>query len=530
MPGSTISTTVTDTVLLGGATYPSPLTITGAGVVEPAAYGATGVLADAAGVRLLNEGQVSGGSSDYYGNTGGIGVDLRSGNDFLSNTGTIEGGGNLRTSPDTFPFGDGANGVDITAGKIVNAGLILGGSGGYSYVYGPGAGGNGVSLDASSLSNSGTIVGGDPGGGFVYVGSGVDLTSSTSSLHNTGMIKGGGGGGNFESGYGYTGGIGVNMALGGTLLNAGTILGGPGGNGYGDGAESGYGGTGLALGAGSAVNHGDIVGGKGGRYGGGGGAGVVLDGGTLTNFGTISGGGYGTDSFIGTEGDAVQFGYLAATLIVHAGAAFDGLVAAAADAADTLRLAGAAGTLTGLGTQFTGFSDITENLGATWTLTGANTLDTGAGLRALGDLTIAGTLTGGALLIGTTADLSVTGSLGLDKIHFAAGGGGTLSIGAAASVTGTLTGFASGDLIDVAKIATTFTIHGGTLILENGSSAVETLTLAGAYTAANFNLAPDMHGGTDITFVPDAATASVSRLPESADRETGVFASFHSHS
>jgi hypothetical protein len=235
--------------------------------------------------------------------------------------------------------------------------------------------------------------------------------------------------------------------------------------------------------------------------GGNGGAGVVLDGGTLRNFGTVEGGAGGTGATEGTAGVAVQFGTLASTLVLEPGAAFVGLVAADAAAADVLRLAGTGGTLTGLGTEFTGFSDVTENAGAIWTLAGANTLDSGAGLRDLGALTVSGTLTGGAVLIGAAGTLAVTGSLDAATVHFAPGGDAVLDVGADGSVASTLTGFSGGDVIDVARAATTLSYLGGTLTLLDGSTAVAAFAVAGHYTTASFHLDSEA-GDSRITTVP----------------------------
>jgi len=64
-----------------------------------------------------------------------------------------------------------------------------------------------------------------------------------------------------------------------------------------------------------------------------------------------------------------------------------------------------------------------------------------------------------------------------------------------------LSGFGSGDVIDVQKIvATTLSFLSGTLTLENGGSAVDTLFFSGNLTQSDFSLSSDGQGGTDVLF------------------------------
>ena len=64
MAGSTISSTVTSTVTLGSAAYPSLLIITNTGDIAPSASGATGIVptkVSKIAVSVTNAGMVSGG-------------------------------------------------------------------------------------------------------------------------------------------------------------------------------------------------------------------------------------------------------------------------------------------------------------------------------------------------------------------------------------------------------------------------------------------------------------------------------------
>jgi hypothetical protein len=359
-----------------------------------------------------------------------------------------------------------------------------------------------------------------------------------------------------------------------SLVNAGSIAGGPGG---GDGVDF--------LSAGQVVNAGTITGGAGG-------VGVYLDGGTLTNAGLIASGG---------GGDAVVFGSQAATLVVEGGAQFEGAVAASAAADDTLVLSQAhgGGLIAGIGTDYTGFTQITEQAGANWGLGDANTLGAGTTLTIGGLLSVqdsldgagsaivsarailenigggflqlaglqlaGGTLAGSAvstILIGTAGigggqasagSITINGAANIEgfgqvtgaavtddgsiiarggtltlasavsgtglaridagatlrlfasmaaNIVFGANGGETLFAAHGVAITGTIFGFAPGDIIDLRVPATSLEYAGGVLALLDQGHAVDRLTLSGRYAQANFTLTPDGHGGADIGLLP----------------------------
>jgi hypothetical protein len=317
MKQGTISSIVTNTVILGGGTYASHVTITATGGVEPASYGSTAVSASPSlshakvtnagtihgglgltqgqfggnGIELttatgvvVNSGAITGGESTYSAYaSGGIGV-LLHGNGTISNTGSIDGGAGY-AHPDyhqnSYP---GAVGVDVTGtATLTNKGFISGGNGlnaaiEIHYYDGP-AGAAGVILgQASHVTNSGTIQGGAPGGvpnkydRGSSGGVGIDFTAS-GVLVNHGLIQAS------ASSVGDQGGPpgmdGVMFTGAGTVTNTGIILGG--------GSFDG-GGAGLALSSGTITNSGTIGGGSGG------GSGVLFAaGGALTNSGAIYG-------------------------------------------------------------------------------------------------------------------------------------------------------------------------------------------------------------------------------------------------
>jgi hypothetical protein len=409
--GSIINSTVTSTVTLGSAAYPSPLTITSAGGVSVAGFGYTALYVPAAltGGSILNDGHVYGASSpnlEFVRVNGGIGVDIEGQAKFNSN-GIIEGGAG-GTSLNTTEPGMGGYGLIVRTGSsVTNHGGIYGGAGGYSHHYAA-EGGIGMLDDgAARFSNSGVILGGAGGesgatggqGGLgLYLTGGATATSS-------GYIRGGQGGYSVEryggGAYAAKGGYGVLIAQGAKLTNTGALIGGQGG--FTDGVTGGAGGGGAFLYSGMLLNSGNIDGGNGGQqqvggvgvlvlvpatgtnaldntgtitggeggpefFGGvaAGGVGVYLSGGTLINSGTILGGIYGIGRY-----DAVKFGMTAATLVVERGAVFMGGVYANSNVADVLELAGKSSqVLSGIDFGFDGFNDISFASGASWTIEG----------------------------------------------------------------------------------------------------------------------------------------------------------------
>jgi hypothetical protein len=516
---------------------------------------------------LINSGTIAGGYAFFVGNgntpgqTGGNGVDIGSG--ALHNTGAITGGrggyayhptaglggvgvliesGRGATHVDSGGSiagglgGDGVNdggaggiGVDVSAGATIgfaNTGTISGGAGGTADYYGGGNGGIGLAIQAGvlvdSLVNRATIIGGDGGSSLGFVGddsgnggAGVVLASGT--FDNAGRIQGGASpllqDPDFSFGVGGAGVVLTENTVSGALTrlqNHGSIRGGSGGgNGFGGG------GNGVDVGVKTALsNYGQIVGGTGyqsAKYAGGdGGAGIYIDGGTVTNFGAIVGGTAGSGAMgAGATGDAVQFGDLAGTLKIMAGAVFDGDVVANGSVDDVLELGGTAtGGIDNLGSKFSGFSEVLIDEGAKWLAGTANVLDGATSLDVDGRLQVTGSLLDagaaavagdGILLAGGSASLqvgSVTlagGTLRQVSLASVAVGAGTQS-GAGGLQAGALTVEQGGTLSGYGGVFGTAIVddgsivaNGGTLLLGGTASGTGSVAIDAGATAQVMN-------------------------------------------
>jgi len=205
---SYINTTVYYTVTVGSAAYPSPLTISPNGAVEPTTVGATAVFSGVAGNSVTNYGTIDGGAG--VGKVdGGVGVNLSAGT-LTNNSGAYINGGS--------GYYNGGNGVYLHGGTLTNYGTIDGGS--VADVFSS-ISGAGVDLSAGTLINNGAI---NAGSNTFYGAFGAYLNGGT--LINNASISGAGGH------YHYGGGVYLN---GGALTTSGSISGGvsggPGGNG-----------------------------------------------------------------------------------------------------------------------------------------------------------------------------------------------------------------------------------------------------------------------------------------------------------
>ncbi len=240
------------------------------------------------------------------------------------------------------------------------------------------------------------------------------------------------------------------------MFNSGTIIGGRGGRSTGAAAY---------LGGATLLNTGYI---QAGNYT----PGVILNGGPLITSGTIAGraafdvtvpphGTFAGGTYLVPAFAAVQFGSQAATLVADPGAVFLGAVSATPTVSDTLELGTGtgAGTLTGLGSTITGFGTIAFDSGAHW------------------------------FIAGNTAGL-----------------------------TGTITGFAPGDTIEVAGITVTGSLYAGGALNLTDTAGTAALNLPGAFSTSDFTVT-NVVAGADITLGPVCFLAGTLIATPEGERE-----------
>lgn len=322
-------------------------------VLAGATWTLQGASTVAAGTTLKNSGSLAAGTVTVEGSliNGGMlsaGVTLSGAGALTNNEGaTIQGSRNAVSA--------------LAAGAVVNLGTVISTStvGIGVYLGHGGAVTNGSATDADAL---------------IRAGYAVTIQGAAGTVTNFGAIDS------------TDGGPGVGLADGGEVINAagGTI----------DGDT----GVAIAVAAGTVSNSGKITGTSvgvslkkggmvrnlaGGEITGGIGVGISGAAGTLVNYGTVAGT-HGTAVILSSSTDMVEVG---------GKAAFAGNVEGGGG---TLELVGGqgAGTLSGLGSSFSGFGAVIVVPGAEWTLAGSAALGT-AGLRNGGTLTVAGTLTTG---------------------------------------------------------------------------------------------------------------------------------------
>jgi len=309
MTTQTISGTYTSGIVLSNGNYTNPVTVTATGSV----YGSFSALSASTPWAVDNQGSVGGGIFGIYLDAGGS----------VSNA----AGGAITSSQ--------YDGVFLRdSGSVENGGSISGSN-------------LGVLLDAGgSVTNAaGGIISNSYAGVFVRGAAGtVDNAGSIEAINK-----------------------GVNLDAGGTVSNAsgGVITGGDFGV--------------IVGGASGAIENAGSIGG--GKY-----DGVILAaGGTITNLsgGAITGGEVGIASFNASDtvenagtitggADAVYFFAGGDTLIVDAGAVFNGGVKAnGAGNILELNATSVTQTLTGVGSQFSGFQTLVFETGAAWTAAGS---------------------------------------------------------------------------------------------------------------------------------------------------------------
>ena len=407
----------------------SPFTITSTGSINdssaPESYGAlTGVVL----ATVTNAGHVTANRYGIYLRDGGL----------LTNTGSIYAASN-GVKGEHITAINGIDNFDYNSNTttLVNSGYV--GASGYAVQFNYGG----------AVTNNGTIKGGSSG-------TGVAIHTLAGNVINTGNISGD---------------VDVQLANGGYLSNSSTGVLLTTNPNYGDGVE-------LGSGNATVVNAGHITAGYAGiydRYASNidiRNSGVILGGTVASNYSagiwidSVTGGVTVQNSGLiesgqGASGNAIYVTSAALNLIVDPGASFVGSVSAYAGATNSIELGSgaSAGTITGLGSQFTNFKDIAIDTGATWTISGNATGLTNH--EAITGLTGRDTidLTG----VAATSDSFASGVLTL----FSAGNVelGTLDLGFA--------DFLAGSTISVQSDG-----HGGTDIVNNAPCF-----LAGTYIA-----------------------------------------------
>jgi len=296
-----------------------------------------GVGATIAG-SLLNDGTISGGVYGVYDGTGGF-----------TNAGVVSGRIGLAVG-----VGGAASNSSVIEGSAYGAELL----------------GRAISNGGASLNNTGSITGGEIG---VTLGAHATLT-------NAGYIYGPNDGVAVYDAYLTNSGSIVNANVGVTLSGAAAVT-------ENLGTINALG-TGVAMSAGLVTNYGTIYGTADGAY---------VTGGSLVNFGDISGGSYG---FSASNANVANYGLISSanvgayvargvftnagtisgnldalkgsfvTLVVDPGAVFDGQVDNF-NGKSLLELSGAGlGTLGGIGSQITGFKEVSFATGPQWSIEG----------------------------------------------------------------------------------------------------------------------------------------------------------------
>jgi hypothetical protein len=208
----------------------------------------------------------------------------------------------------------------------------------------------------------------------------------------------------------------------------------------------------------------------------------------------------------------VRFSSGGALLVVDPGASFGGgTVQAAASTSNTLELAtgAGAGTLTGLGSRYIYFSEITVDAGATWTLA-SDTLGAGYTIADNGTLTNTGSL-GSAVTLGADAELTNAASGTIAATTIAVVGSGTsptvvnaglinglsgAGVGVSLSAGGTVINQGSGTIIGAGGTAVAFAGGNALLVVDPGASFGGGIVQAAATDSNTLVLATGASAGT----------------------------------
>jgi hypothetical protein len=328
-------------VLTSGGAYKSPFTVTSTGSItdtaSPEGYGALTALVHGS---ATNDGYINGGRYGVYLRNGGL----------VTNAGTILGTVNGVKGENIIGGTSGSFTYSSYDTTLVNTGYISSSSYGALLNYG------------GTVINGGSIAASDNG-------TGVHIRLQPGTVLNTGSISGG---------------IGVQLDQGGYVSNASTgVI-------QSNGPSSGYG-VKFAGGNATLVNAGQITGTYSGVYSRYAAALDIRNSGIITGAGAVSNYGYSAGIWVykasgvvtiensgtigseqGAGGEAVTLISSVVDLIVDTTGVFIGSVSADAAMSNLLELASGAGagTLAGVGSQFTGFASIAVDLGASWTIEG----------------------------------------------------------------------------------------------------------------------------------------------------------------
>jgi hypothetical protein len=496
---TTINSSATLSGGLGAAAYGVDWTITNAGQI----FGiglylfSSGTVANTAtitgtgnfGVYVRGNGNVSNAS-------GGTIIGANNGVDFTG-TGTVSNSGGIR--------GAGFAGVVFVGGYVSNAsgGTISGYDAGIKFF-----GAQGSVVNAGDIMATASYMGpGDVYGVFLSQGGSLtNVSGATISAANYGVKANNGPATVTNAGTISSADDGVYLNADGTVINtSGGLITGANHAVYLDGLvevvtnaaggtiSQGNGGVYAFGGVGTVYNAGFIEANINAVY--------LRQGGSATNAagGTITAGSYGilvasaagtviNAGLISGGMDAVKFAAgFANQLTVDPGAAFSGtvdggnLVGAGIVSILELTSAASAGTLSGLGSQYIDFGQITIDSGASWTLTGTNGLAAGGTITNAGTLAlsagslvdagalvnngvillgsspmVAGPLTGtGSVTIGVGGLFETTGTVALTEIvSFATSSGAFyLTPGAGANFAGQIDGFSTGATIALTGVS-----------------------------------------------------------------------------
>ena len=531
--------------LPGVASAQVPIGAGGGGVWPGAAGGGNGGASGTGGATGLSG---SAGSGPGAG-VGGAGGSPDGGNGGDGDP-TIGGGGG----------GGGGNGAEISAtGPVTVRAAVSGGNGGDggagfgNLLAGAGGGGGAgvVLLGGGGLTVNAAVTGGNGGAGKGITGSGggggagVILQNGGSLNVNAGITGGNGGGalggaggdagaavmlgapgtvsiaagatitGGNASGFG-SGGAGVAVLTGGTVVNAGAIRGGIGGgqilNLFASAGGTGSGGAAGGV-AGTTVS----------KFGANG-VGITGAGVTVINSGSIAGG-----NAAGTQANAITFTGGINRLELWAGSTITGTVDATAGSSSTLALGGATNStfdVSQIGAQYRGFQSFEKTGTSTWTLTGTSTFAGPVSVDA-GTLSVNGNFSSSILTtVNAGGTLGGNGIVGATQIN----AGGALAPGNSIgllTVQGNLA-FMPGSnyLVEVSPVNADRTNVIGTATL--GGAAVNASFAPGSYVAKQYTIlnATSVSGtfnGLVSTNLPSGFTASLSYDPNNAFLELALF-------